>query len=690
MKFKNFSNTLFNIFNILIVSSLLLNTNINNIKATENIRNGIMNNSEIENFNNSHSQFAKNINTINKLNKLNKLNNNKNVNIGFVVFSVLLGEIALQKGNLGLSSDTWQNLAMQNTDLLILERATEIALANNQPQRALNLVNQWLKIDPTNEKASLTQISILFLSQKFDDLLPILQQRLILFANQPKQQRKIINFVNKLIKNNTANFSYVSLRKINKLVIELSKDYENFAETQSLLATSFFILSDKENAIKHLKKAISFDENNEQAVRLLSFLIYKDFPRESEKILSNFLQKNPNATYAILVRSELYKVLLSQKKLDEAYQQIQILLKQNNVAPNFIFALAVTASSTYNENDFAIKVLTQLLQEQSVKNNTLLSNLYNITLANFYVTNNAENQAVDTLYKVKFIDDNAKNKFINLYKNSLAKFNNDSINNIKEEQFLNEVLSNNYYLNARISLAELLNKQNKTNEARAILQQTLINADNYDKEKVILIVTESRIIAENSEQQAYLFLKNSLKNKDNKNLINDADFLYTLALFAGQNNNNAEMERLLKRLIKANPEHSAGLNALGYYYVDANIKSKFKLAEQYILKALEINNKKDPYIVDSLGWLHYRKGDFNKAYESLNFAYNNAKEAEIGVHLLQVLQVLKNKANDETDQQKYAEEFDKVYNELNTNFANDKIFIKYKNKSNKSKKFQKK
>lgn len=678
MKFKNFSNTL---FNILIVSSLLLNTSINNIKATENIRNGIMNNSEIENFNNSHSRLAKNINTINKL---NKLNNNKNVNIGFVVFSVLLGEIALQKGNLGLSSDTWRNLAMQNTDLLILERATEIALANNQPQRALNLVNQWLKIDPTNEKASLTQISILFLSQKFDDLLPILQQRLILFANQPKQQRKIINFVNKLIKNNTANFSYVSLRKINKLVIELSKDYENFAETQSLLATSFFILSDKENAIKHLKKAISFDENNEQAVRLLSFLIYKDFPRESEKILSNFLQKNPNA---IFVRNELCDVLLSQKKLDEAYQQIQILLKQNNVAPNFIFALAVTASSTYNENDFAIKVLTQLLQEQSVKNNTLLSNLYNITLANFYVTNNAENQAVDTLYKVKFIDDNAKNKFINLYKNSLAKFNNDSINNIKEEQFLNEVLSNNYYLNARISLAELLNKQNKTNEARAILQQTLINADNYDKEKVILIVTESRIIAENSEQQAYLFLKNSLKNKDNKNFINDADFLYTLALFAGQNNNNAEMERLLKRLIKANPEHSAGLNALGYYYVDANIKSKFKLAEQYILKALEINNKKDPYIVDSLGWLHYRKGDFNKAYESLNFAYNNAKEAEIGVHLLQVLQVLKNKANDETDQQKYAEEFDKVYNELNINFANDKIFIKYKNKS---KKFQKK
>lgn len=678
MKFKNFSNTL---FNILIVSSLLLNTSINNIKATENIRNGIMNNSEIENFNNSHSRLAKNINTINKL---NKLNNNKNVNIGFVVFSVLLGEIALQKGNLGLSSDTWRNLAMQNTDLLILERATEIALANNQPQRALNLVNQWLKIDPTNEKASLTQISILFLSQKFDDLLPILQQRLILFANQPKQQRKIINFVNKLIKNNTANFSYVSLRKINKLVIELSKDYENFAETQSLLATSFFILSDKENAIKHLKKAISFDENNEQAVRLLSFLIYKDFPRESEKILSNFLQKNPNA---IFVRNELCDVLLSQKKLDEAYQQIQILLKQNNVAPNFIFALAVTASSTYNENDFAIKVLTQLLQEQSVKNNTLLSNLYNITLANFYVTNNAENQAVDTLYKVKFIDDNAKNKFINLYKNSLAKFNNDSINNIKEEQFLNEVLSNNYYLNARISLAELLNKQNKTNEARAILQQTLINADNYDKEKVILIVTESRIIAENSEQQAYLFLKNSLKNKDNKNFINDADFLYTLALFAGQNNNNAEMERLLKRLIKANPEHYAGLNALGYYYVDANIKSKFKLAEQYILKALEINNKKDPYIVDSLGWLHYRKGDFNKAYESLNFAYNNAKEAEIGVHLLQVLQVLKNKANDETDQQKYAEEFDKVYNELNINFANDKIFIKYKNKS---KKFQKK
>lgn len=681
MKFKNFSNTL---FNILIVSSLLLNTSINNIKATENIRNGIMNNSEIENFNNSHSRLAKNINTI------NKLNNNKNVNIGFVVFSVLLGEIALQKGHLGLSSDTWKNLAIQSDDLAILERATEIALANNQPQRALNLVNKWLKLDPTNEKASLIQISILFLSQKFDDLLPILQQRLILFANQPKQQRKIINFVNKLIKNNTTNFSYVSLRKINKLVIELSKDYENFAETQSLLATSFFILSDKENAIKHLKKAISFDENNEQAVRLLSFLIYKDFPRESEKILSNFLQKNPNA---IFVRNELCNVLLSQKKLDEAYQQIQILLQQNNVAPNFIFALAVTASSTYNENDFAIKVLTQLLQEQSVKNNTLLSNLYNITLANFYVTNNAQNQAVDTLYKVKFIDDNAKNKFINLYKNSLANFNSDSVNNVKEEQVINEeLLPSNYYFNARILLAALLNKQNKTSQAKAILQNTLVNTNNNDNEKIALVIAQAQIIANdkttsNNEQQAYLFLKNTLKNEANKNFINDADFLYQLAIFAGQNNKNSEMESLLKRLIKQNPEHSAGLNALGYYYVDANIKSKFKLAEQYILKALEINNKKDPYIVDSLGWLHYRKGDFNKAYESLNFAYNNAKEVEIGVHLLQVLQVLKNNKNNNANNQKYAEEFDAVYNELNTNFANDKIFIKYKNKS---KKFQKK
>lgn len=659
MKLKNFSNTF---LNILIVSSLLLNTN------------NIANASENENISNSSSQLTKNI---------NKINNNNNVNIGFVVFSVLLGEIALQKGNLELSADTWQNLAIQNDDLAILERATEIALANNQPQRALNLSNQWLKLDPTNEKASLIQISILFLSQKFDDLLPILQKRLELFANQPEQQKNIINIVNKLIKTN--NFNDIRIRqKINNFVNELSKDYKNLSETQSLLATSFLILNDKENAIKHLKKAISLDESNEQAVRLLTFYIYKDFPRETEEILSDFLQKNPNA---ILVRSELYEILLSQKKLDEAYQQIQILSQQNDVAPNFIFALAMKASSVYNENDFAIKLLTQLLQEEIIKNNILLSNVYDVTLANIQIVNNAENKAIDTLYKVKFIDDNAKNKYINLYKNSLAKFNNNSINNIKEEQFINEVLSNNYYLNARISLAELLNKQNKTNEARAILQQTLINADNYDKEKVILIVTESRIIAENSEQQAYLFLKNSLKNKENKNFINDADFLYTLALFAGQNNNNAEMERLLKRLIKANPEHSAGLNALGYYYVDANIKSKFKLAEKYILKALAISNNKDPYIVDSLGWLHYRSGNFDKAYESLNFAYNNAKEAEIGVHLLQVLQVLKNKANDETNQQKYAEEFDKVYNELNTNFANDKIFTKYKNKS---KKFQKK
>lgn len=677
MKLKNFSNTF---FNILLASSLLFTTNNHNnnniANASENISNSIISSSEIDNFNTPKIQNAN--------------NSRSDENIGFTVFSVLVGEIALRNGNISLSSDVWKNLALHSKNPLVLERATEIALGNDQSQRALNLVNKWLNIEPKNTKAIFIQISILFLSQKFDELLTILRQHLSVFANQTDEQKNIINFVTKLLKNN--NFADIKTeQKINNLVIELSKDYENFAETQTLLATSFLILDDKEKAIEHFKKSVSLDGNNEQVIRLLTFYIRKDFPRETEKILSEFLQKNPNA---IMVRSELFEILLSQKKLDQAYQQIQILSQQNKVPPNFIFALAIKAASGYNENAVAVKLLTQLLQEESVKNNTLLSNLYNLHLANSQIANNAENQAIDTLYKVKFVEDNAKEKFVNLYRNSSANFNNSSIN-IKEEQFINELLSNNSYLNARMLLAELLYKQNKISQAKATLQQTLINTNNYDKEKIVLTIAEAQIIAHdkttlNNEQQAYLLLKNSLKNKANKNFINDTDFLYSLALFAGKNNNNTEMERLLKRLIKINPEHSAGLNALGYYYVDANIKNKFKLAEQYILKALEISNNKDAYIIDSLGWLYYRRGDFNKAYENLNFAYSNTKEVEIGIHLLQLLQTLKNKPSYKEYAEKYAQEFDKIYNELNQNSADDKIFIKYKNSLKNNKKLQKK
>lgn len=656
MKLKKF-------LDILVVSSLVL-TAVNNSNA--NTTNNVENNTT-----NVHQQV-----------------NTNNDNIGFTVFSVLVGEIALDSGQLGLSSDVWSNLAVNSKNSAALERATEIAMANNQVLRVLNLTNQWLAIDPKNEKAADIQHSILFLSQKFEDLLSILQKRLALYKNQPEEQKKIILAINKLLHKTNGLFTNATTKEnINKFVVELSKNYENFAETQLLLANSFFILGDKENTIKHLKNAVSIDKNNEQALLLLTSFIFKDFPRESENFLSEFLQNNPNS---ISVRSALFEVFLSHKKYDEAYKQSMFLLQQDNISPNVIFALAIKASTAYSENEFAIKLLNTLLQTESVKDNILLANFYNFSLAEIQIKSKLEIQAIDTLYKVKYIDENQQKQLLTKLQNNNK--NSNSSNNEKEEKFINEFLLQNNYLNSRILLAELLAGQNKTSQAKAILQNTLVNTNNNDNEKIALVIAQAQIIANdkttsNNEQQAYLFLKNTLKNEANKNFINDADFLYQLAIFAGQNNKNSEMESLLKRLIKQNPEHYAGLNALGYYYVDANIKNKFKLAEQYILKALAISNNKDAYIIDSLGWLYYRSGDFSKAYEHLNFAYSKTKEVEIGVHLLQLLQILKNKVNDETNQQKYAEEFDKVYDELNTNFANDKIFIKYKNKS---KKFQKK
>jgi len=80
----------------------------------------------------------------------------------------------------------------------------------------------------------------------------------------------------------------------------------------------------------------------------------------------------------------------------------------------------------------------------------------------------------------------------------------------------------------------------------------------------------------------------------------------------------------LKSAIKYNPESGRSYNFLGYLYADNNIH----LDDSYslITKALKLEPDNGAYI-DSLGWIYYRKGDFQKALEKLLEAEKLMSEA---------------------------------------------------------------
>jgi tetratricopeptide (TPR) repeat protein len=87
----------------------------------------------------------------------------------------------------------------------------------------------------------------------------------------------------------------------------------------------------------------------------------------------------------------------------------------------------------------------------------------------------------------------------------------------------------------------------------------------------------------------------------------------------------------MKEVIRLDPEDASALNYLGYTYADLGIH--LDQAEILIRKALDIKPD-DGYIMDSMGWVYYRQGRYDKAVDYLERAAElTDHEAIIATHL---------------------------------------------------------
>jgi tetratricopeptide (TPR) repeat protein len=73
----------------------------------------------------------------------------------------------------------------------------------------------------------------------------------------------------------------------------------------------------------------------------------------------------------------------------------------------------------------------------------------------------------------------------------------------------------------------------------------------------------------------------------------------------------------MRKVISLDPKHSNALNYLGYTYAD--LGKNLDEAERLILEAMKYKPN-DGYITDSLGWVYYKKGEYEKALEYLQKA----------------------------------------------------------------------
>ncbi len=151
-----------------------------------------------------------------------------------------------------------------------------------------------------------------------------------------------------------------------------------------------------------------------------------------------------------------------------------------------------------------------------------------------------------------------------------------------------------------------------------------------DLMKVRIIMTQILLYSEHNKHKDIIHLVtiNLPKYSHFESLI------YSRAMAYETLKNVDAMEKDLKSILSRDSRNAIALNALGYSLIIHT--NRYDEAYNYISKALQYEPG-NAAILDSMGWVLYKKGDYNNALYYLESAYNKNQDPEIIEHYCEVL-----------------------------------------------------
>ncbi len=188
---------------------------------------------------------------------------------------------------------------------------------------------------------------------------------------------------------------------------------------------------------------------------------------------------------------------------------------------------------------------------------------------------------------------------------------------------------------ARFNAISALIVLGRTQEARERLAAARTE---FPKERLRLFLIEAEMLIKlRQSEAAFDLLSDAIRQMPDQ-----PELLYTRGLLGEQLNRLNVMEADLKALLEKNPEDAAALNALGFSLA-VHYPDRLEEAEGYIRRALA-KRPGDPAILDSYGWVLFRKGKAQDALTPLKKAYGLFADPEIAAHLGEVLWTVGRKA----------------------------------------------
>jgi Flp pilus assembly protein TadD len=186
-----------------------------------------------------------------------------------------------------------------------------------------------------------------------------------------------------------------------------------------------------------------------------------------------------------------------------------------------------------------------------------------------------------------------------------------------------------HWFESQVRVAVLLQDQGKHDAALAITHELQARAGDEPKKLGDAYLLEAELVDDASSEAALAVYSRGLNV-----LPDDTRLIYARALRYANDGRTAEAERDLRRVLELKPADVDAMNALGYTLADANQK----LEEAYTLIQAALKAKpEEPAVIDSLGWVQFRRGHLAEAETALRRAYEKQPDAEIASHLGEVL-----------------------------------------------------
>lgn len=489
------------------------------------------------------------------------------------VFQALVGELALRANDPTLSSDAWADLARRTRDPKVIARATEVAGFARQYDRALELARLWVELEPDSPQARQAQSTLLVMANRLDDLAPQLS---VLLAKDPANVGGNLLHLNRMLSRIT------DKQAVQKVIDSVAAPYDTIPEAHFAMAQAAANAGDNLRALMETEKSLQLRPDWEVAALARAQLQARQSNQTAIDSLAKFVEDTPDAREA---RLTLARLLIAEKRYDEARRHFERLIKDNPDNPDVIYPVAMLA-----------------LQQGDTK--TGRSQLEHLLTTNF--------------------PDKSTIHFF------LGQLDQEQKKPEAALEHYRQVTTGDQYIAARSRAAQILLQQGKTDEARELLHNT---RGGTPAERTQLILAESQLLREaGRHNEAYIMLDGALGNQPD-----NPEILYETALTAERIGKPELLETHLKHLLAIKPDHAHALNALGYSLAERN--TRLDEAHELIARALSLAPE-DAFIMDSMGWVLYRQGKLAEALQTLENAYRLRADPEIAAHLGEVLWTL--------------------------------------------------